>query len=96
MSIRATGENLMRCVTGLLVVGSILAATSMDAPLCSAADKESADTAAERDKQALMPLQVFVGEWRGVGQPRRGSTAARRGTREPDSRGRPPPRGCVT
>jgi hypothetical protein len=36
-------------------------------------DKQLSDKAAERDKQALMPLGVFVGEWRGVGQPRRGS-----------------------
>src|SRR5262245_17670053 len=36
---------------------------------------EAAAKSSDRDKQALTPLQTFVGEWRGVGQPRRGSTA---------------------
>jgi YHS domain-containing protein len=38
------------------------------------ADENTAGSAAD-DKEALKALQVFVGEWRGVGQPRRGSTA---------------------
>jgi len=37
--------------------------------------ESKAGSSLERDKEALMPLQVFVGQWRGVGQPRRGSTA---------------------
>ncbi|MGD9647562.1 MAG: hypothetical protein AB7U73_17740 [Pirellulales bacterium] len=32
------------------------------------------DGAVERDKQALAPCRSLVGEWRGVGQPKRGST----------------------
>jgi YHS domain-containing protein len=34
-----------------------------------------ADRNRAADKQALAELQVFVGAWRGVGQPKRGSTA---------------------
>ncbi len=65
----------MRRMKGVLAVVSVLALFGSAGRLGNAADKQSPDAAAERDKQALMPLQVFVGEWRGVGQPRRGSTA---------------------
>ena len=37
-----------------------------------AEDKRSAD---ESNKQALAKLQSFIGQWRGVGQPQRGSTS---------------------
>ena len=40
-------------------------------PLLLAADKPSDRDA---DKQALIHLQDYIGDWRGVGQPRRGST----------------------
>jgi hypothetical protein len=33
------------------------------------------DNEAARDKEALAPLQTYVGGWRGVGQPKRGSSA---------------------
>ncbi len=64
----------MRRMTRLFVVLCALA-LGAEGRSNKAADKEPPDAAAERDKQALMPLQVFVGDWRGVGQPRRGSTA---------------------
>src|SRR4051812_4143082 len=32
-----------------------------------------AEPSAARDKKALAALQAYVGEWRGVGQPKRGS-----------------------
>jgi YHS domain-containing protein len=43
---------------------------------CSAADKpDSAKTdSIASDKKALSAFQAFVGEWKGVGQPRRGSS----------------------
>jgi hypothetical protein len=54
--------------TGWLVCGLVLPigalAAAADAPRQKIAD----------DKQALAPLQAYVGEWRGVGQRRRGSS----------------------
>ncbi len=57
----------MRVHWGPLVAGLSLV---LAARLAGAADG-TAQTA--RDKQALAPLQAFVGQWRGVGQPKRGS-----------------------
>ena len=48
------------------IVGSLLLALASEAE-STQADRTSAD------KAALAPLQVYVGSWRGVGQPRRGS-----------------------
>jgi ribosomal protein L24E len=42
------------------------------APLAAATDEANRTT---RDKQALAPLQPYVGQWRGVGLPKRGSNA---------------------
>jgi YHS domain-containing protein len=74
----------MRRVMGLSVVvaavvlagGYVLAekAWAEKSPEKKSPEKTAPEKAAERDKQALTPLQIFVGEWRGVGQPRRGST----------------------
>ena len=53
-----------RRTLGLVLAGGVL---------LFAAAEESATTVA--DKAALAPLQVFIGGWKGVGQPKRGSAA---------------------
>lgn len=57
------------CIT-LLLSGLLL---SSGAAIRGADDAKS-DKQTEADKQALAALQTFVGQWRGMGQPQRGST----------------------
>src|SRR5262245_12074389 len=64
----------MRRVLGLLAAACVMALVGGRSLGDQPATKQASKSATELDKQALTPLQVFVGEWRGVGQPRRGST----------------------
>ena len=65
----------LRIVTGLLAPFSLLVSLLLSQVLVAAAadgDADGADRIAA-DRQALGAWQVLVGEWRGVGQPKRGS-----------------------
>ncbi len=65
----------LRIVSGLLATFSLLVSLLLLQVLVAAAadgDAEGADRIAA-DRQALGAWQVLVGEWRGVGQPKRGS-----------------------
>lgn len=56
-------------LVSLLCIGAATTARSS----CGAEPTQLETSRLEQDKQRLAPLQSYVGEWRGIGQPKRGS-----------------------
>jgi hypothetical protein len=66
----------MKRLGGWILAGMCLLLLGPTVRSSGAADKPAAvkQESVAADKKALAPFQTYVGEWKGVGQPRRGSS----------------------
>ena len=68
-------RSLRTCSLALAAGALLLIAADDGPPPPESGDGDDTSIALADDKQALAALQSFIGGWKGVGQPKRGSTA---------------------